>query len=311
VYRQLDNNFAYDVLPANITDFTIEAGEPYVSDPAPAPPLGAAYYRFGIAPDVKEVTVSLGNVSPADATDGDLLLQSDDGKWKREKLAGGDEYKFCRDKDKVKRLFLIVSDHSPKVPLLGFVEANGKKSCEEQTTLIGDVSWNETITPTSDGPTHTTVGSAHLVLEWKAPQWSALGDSSYTFTYTISNCVPASASFSGTLNSSVEHLEAAPGIGVYQHHSGAPGQDMSFSLRFGDTWMAECPQTPYSHPGVTYPGWPFPGCSTGGITGLYDSDSRTYNLNCQPAPDLLGPSYTVSGQVTGTLVPSGSSSPTP
>jgi len=313
-YTALDPQFPDGVAPTNMTSGRLTPGEPYVSSAGGPPPLGAAYYQFGIDTDVKQVTLSIVNMSPTEAVEGAALLHHGSGNWQTQTLEGG-EFKFCRDEDAwkdVDRLYLVVSDHSPDVPILGFLEASAKESCEEVLELVGDLTWQYQVKVL--GPpeefTHTSNGQAHIHVLWNPPfGWQTQNDSTYSFDYSISNCSPGS-SFAGRLESSVEPKEPSEGVGI-SHIQGAPRQDIPINLALVGTWTAACTYAGLTgEPGPTVTSYEFPFCSTGGVTALFDGKD-SYVVNCFPGGEGLGPGSELSGQVSGTLHTGATRTPAP
>ena len=313
-YRQLDPQFFDNFPPTNMQSGWLSAGEPYLSGQGGPPPLGAAYYPFGIEPTAKQVTVSIANMSPTDAVDGDVLLHHiDSAKWEKQRIEGG-TLRFCRDEDAwkdVDKFYLIVSDHSPDVPILGFLEASAHKDCEEVLELMGDLTWQYEVTIL--GPeevTHTSNGQAHIHVKWNPPYgWETQNDSTFSFDYSISNCVPAGSSWSGRLESSVEPKEPTEDVGI-THIQAGPKQDIPINLELVGTWIAGCPPVKDQPPGTTYSAFEFPFCSTGGVTALYDGKD-SYVVHCFPGGDTLGPSHKLSGEVSGTLTTTATRTPAP
>jgi hypothetical protein len=310
-YHEADSNFYQNSPPAGMIEASIIPGEPYESQPGPAVPLNAAYWHFTIAPTAKLVTVSIANVSPFADMDGDVLLRHSSGKWERRKF-NGSEVKFCRDDpgQDIDAIYLVVSDHSTTDPLVGYVEASAKETCSGAIHVGGTIAWDATTTSTyGDTPTTDTVsGSMHMILasEDGGPFTLEQGpDSSYSYDYDTSGCSPT-GHFAGVLKALDAQTEPTTGIGKVIPQ-GKPGQDLPLTVYFGDKWTRSCNGSDPYEDGALHA---FPGCAPASfITGLFDSNSNSYNFRCETLQDEGG--YHVSGHITGTFTLLDSQSPAP
>jgi len=313
-YQGLDLNFPDGAAPTHMVQGEIAPGEPYISEPAPAPPLGAAYYSFFVALPAKEITLDLRNVSPADARDGDALVQVG-GKWTRYKIS--DVLKLCEDDlgGNVDQIYLVVSDHDRKQPLLGTVEASAKEDCEAQTEIIGDITWDEQVVQSGYGAgadiTHHAAGTAHVHAVWDPTAgWQTQNDSRYTLHYEQSDCAPSGTDSSGPLTWTDIYAQMPQDMGML-HVSGGPKEDLELEITMNVSWVAAC--SPTGDPAEPLPNaasYEFPGCARNTtVAALWNDSQSQYVVHCVAGGDVLGPGYEISGNIDGILNPNAVPSP--
>lgn len=116
-YAELDPDFPTDkpsievdgpVLPAH------ERSKPPITYEVELPSLKATYYRFKLAPDVREVSFDLRGLAPAGDLSADALVKMATGGWELRRIPGNGKLTFCRAKPKenLDEIYLVVSNHN-------------------------------------------------------------------------------------------------------------------------------------------------------------------------------------------------------
>lgn len=97
-----------DVLPAQRKD------APPIEPAIDIAPLTARYYRYKLAPEVKQVTFDFTDLQPVASLSNDAVMLMRGNKWRKKEMEG--KVKFCRNRadEDVQEIILVMSNHDVK-----------------------------------------------------------------------------------------------------------------------------------------------------------------------------------------------------
>ena len=192
VYSDLDPSFHDGVAPSAMRPGTVSPDRSLHLDET-VPPLAGRYHDITIAEDARDVLISIEDLAPSSAVDGDAIVHIADGWWERRPLAGG-KLQFCRDdedaSDDIDKVYLVISNHDRHETVSGFVKASAKDSCEPDVVVLeGTITGTATEIPTastrSPDRTHGTIdGSMNVTITVAVDDWSAEGTARISGEYT-------------------------------------------------------------------------------------------------------------------------------